>query len=90
MLVAWADITRKSFYEGAVSELISTRRLVHICEAFTIFNDREKSIQLCLNRFDVDTKQSFMDLYKKMDETIAPPPAPETVQPLPADGSVTV
>lgn len=71
-LVAWADITRKSFYEGAVSELISTRRLVHICEAFTIFSDREKSIQLCLNRFDVDTKQSFLDLYKKMDETVAP------------------
>ena len=72
-LVQWADITRKSFYEGAVSEIISTRRLVHICEAFAIFNqNREKAIQLCLNRFDVDTKTSFLDLYKKMDETIDP------------------
>lgn len=75
-LVAWADIVRKSFYEGAVSEIISTRRLVHICEAYVIFNqNREKAIQLCLNRFDVDTKASFLDLYKKLDETITPPPA---------------
>lgn len=75
-LVAWADIVRKSFYEGAVSEIISTRRLVHICEAYAIFNqNREKAIQLCLNRFDLDTKASFLDLYKKLDETITPPPA---------------
>ncbi len=72
-LVQWADVIRKSFYEGAVSEIISTRRLVHICEAFTIFGQkRDKAIQLCLNRFDVDTKTSFMDLYKKLDETIDP------------------
>ena len=72
-LVQWADVIRKSFYEGAVSEIISTRRLVHICEAFTIFNqNREKAIQLCLNRFDIDTKNSFLDLYKKLDETITP------------------
>ena len=73
-LVGWADIVRKSFYEGAVSEIISTRRLVHICEAYAIFNqNREKAIQLCLNRFDIDTKTSFLDLYKKLDETIVPP-----------------
>lgn len=72
-LVQWADVIRKSFYEGAVSEIISTRRLVHICEAFAIFGqNREKAIQLCLNRFDVDTKNSFLDLYKKLDETINP------------------
>jgi midasin (ATPase involved in ribosome maturation) len=72
-LVQWADVIRKSFYEGAVSEIISTRRLVHICEAFTIFNqNREKAIQLCLNRFDVDTKNSFLELYKKLDETVVP------------------
>ena len=72
-LVTWADVIRKSFYEGAVSEIISTRRLVHICEAYAIFNqDREKAIQLCLNRFDIDTKNSFMDLYKKLDEKIDP------------------
>lgn len=74
-LVQWAEITRKSFFEDAVSEIISTRRLVHICEAFVIFNqDRKKAVQLCLNRFDADTKNSFMDLYKKMDETIDPQP----------------
>lgn len=72
-LVQWADIIRKSFYEGAVSEIISTRRLVHICEAFAIFNQkRDKAIELCLNRFDIDTKNSFFELYKKLDETIDP------------------
>ena len=72
-LVSWADVIRKSFQEGAVSEIISTRRLVHICEAYSIFNqNREKAIMLCLNRFDVDTKNSFMDLYKKLDETVSP------------------
>jgi midasin (ATPase involved in ribosome maturation) len=78
-LVQWADVIRKSFYEGAVSEIISTRRLVHICEAFIIFGQkREKAIQLCLNRFDIDTKNSFLDLYKKLDETVNPivTPAP--------------
>lgn len=74
-LVQWADVIRKSFYEGAVSEIISTRRLIHICEAFAIFGqNRSKAIQLCLNRFDVDTKNGFLDLYKKLDETIDPIP----------------
>lgn len=68
-LVQWAEIVRKTFADGGVSEIISTRRLVHICEAFIIFgSNREKAIQLCLNRFDNDTKTSFMDLYKKLDE----------------------
>lgn len=80
-LVQWADVIRKSFYEGAVSEIISTRRLVHICEAYAIFNqNREKAIELCLNRFDIDTKNSFLDLYKKLDETITP--AVETPEPV--------
>ena len=75
-LVQWADVIRKSFYEGAVSEVISTRRLVHICEAYSIFGqDRMKAIQLCLNRFDVDTKTAFMDLYAKLDESANPKPA---------------
>jgi hypothetical protein len=79
-LVAWADVIRKSFMEGAVSDLISTRRLVHICEAFAIFNgNRSKSIELCLNRFDVDTKTAFLDLYKKLDDSVAP--ADQTVVP---------
>jgi len=77
-LVTWADVIRKSFYEGALSEIISTRRLVHICEAFAIFNqNRMKAIELCLNRFDVDTKNAFMELYKKVDETVDPQPVSE-------------
>jgi hypothetical protein len=67
-LVIWADAIRKAFYEGSVTELISTRRLVHICQAYTIFGrNREKAITLCLNRFEVDTKNGFLDLYKKLD-----------------------
>ena len=72
-LVTWAEIIRKSFYEGALSEIISTRRLVHICEAFAIFNQNKmKAIELCLNRFDVDTKNAFLELYKKVDEKVEP------------------
>jgi MoxR-like ATPase len=74
-LVNWADLIRKAFAEGAVSDLISTRRLVHICEAYAIFNrNREKAIQLCLNRFDIDTKSSFMSFYEKLDESVKPLP----------------
>ena len=81
-LVRWGDSVRKTFEAGAVPEIISTRRLVHICEAFVIFKNREKAINLCINRFDHETKTSFMDLYKKLDETIVPEapavtPAPE-------------
>ena len=66
-LITWADIIRKTYYEGGVDEIISTRRLVHIVEAFIIFKDKMKSIEMCTNRFDVDTKTSFMDLYTKVD-----------------------
>ena len=83
LLVQWADVVRKSFMDGAVTEIISTRRLVHICEAFAIFNrNREKAIQLCLNRFDIDTKNSFMELYKKLDETINPLPETNVAPPM--------
>ena len=66
-LINWADIIRKTFYEGGVDEIISTRRLVHIVEAYTIFKDKMKAIEMCTNRFDNDTKTSFMDLYSKVD-----------------------
>ena len=66
-LITWADIIRKTYYEGGVDEIISTRRLVHIVEAFIIFKDKMKSIEMCTNRFDLDTKTSFMDLYTKVD-----------------------
>ena len=70
-LVNWADIIRKTFYEGGVDEIIATRRLVHISKAYGIFADRLKAITFCLNRFDEETKESFMDLYTKVDENAA-------------------
>jgi MoxR-like ATPase len=66
-LVAWADIIRKTFADGGVDEVISTRRLVHIIRAYSIFSDRVKAIRVCLNRFDDETKQSFLELYDKID-----------------------
>ena len=70
-LVAWAEIIRKTYMEGAIDELISTRRLVHIVKAYSVFKDKQKAINLCINRFDADTKTAFMDLYSKMEN----PPA---------------
>ena len=69
-LVDWADIIRKTFYDGGVEEVISTRRLVHIVKAYSIFGDKAKAIQVCLNRFDDETKQAFMDLYDKVDTEV--------------------
>ena len=66
-LADWADIIRKTFYDGGIEEIISTRRLVHIVKAYSIFNDKAKAMQVCLNRFDDETKQSFMELYDKVD-----------------------
>jgi MoxR-like ATPase len=66
-LVDWADIIRKTFYDGGIEEIISTRRLVHIIRAFSIFQDKGKAIQVCVNRFDDETKQSFLELYDKVD-----------------------
>ena len=66
-LVDWADIIRKTFYDGGIDEIISTRRLVHIIRAYGIFNDKAKAIQVCVNRFDDETKQAFMELYDKVD-----------------------
>ena len=69
-LVKWAQAIRKTFYDGGVDEVISTRRLVHIANAYKIFGKRDKAIQMCVNRFDTDTKQSFLELYSKIDEKI--------------------
>ena len=66
-LVDWADAIRKTFYDGGTDEIISTRRLVHIANAYAIFGDRLKSIDLCIARFDDDTKESFRELYEKID-----------------------
>ena len=69
-LADWADIIRKTFADGGVDELISTRRLVHIVLAYDIFGDKAKAIQICLNRFDDETKQSFQELYDKVDADV--------------------
>ena len=66
-LVDWGDIIRKTFYDGGIEEIISTRRLVHIIRAYAIFQDKAKAIQVCVNRFDDETKQSFLELYDKVD-----------------------
>ena len=66
-LVKWAGAIRKTFYDGGVDEIITTRRLVHIAQAFNIFGDKLKALTNCINRFDDDTKQSFLDLYTKVD-----------------------
>ncbi len=67
-LVDWADIIRKTFKDGGIDEVISTRRLVHIVQAYKIFGKRMKSIEVCTNRFDEETKTSFIELYDKIDE----------------------
>ena len=66
-LVTWSDVIRKTYMEGAIDELVSTRRLEHIVNAFAVFKDKVKAITLCTNRFDEDTKQAFIDLYSKVD-----------------------
>jgi len=66
-LVKWAGVIRKTFFDGGVDEVITTRRLVHIVQAYQIFGDRLRAITNCVNRFDEDTKQSFLDLYTKVD-----------------------
>jgi len=66
-LCDWADIIRKTFYDGGIEEIISTRRLVHIVRAYSIFGDKAKAISVCVNRFDDETKQAFLELYDKVD-----------------------
>jgi midasin (ATPase involved in ribosome maturation) len=85
-LVTWADVIRKTFADGGCDEVISTRRLVHIVETYGIFGDKIKALTLCLNRFDDDTKASFVDLYTKVDsgataeQILAPQPEPEITE----------
>ena len=85
-LVDWADIIRKTFYDGGIEEIISTRRLVHIIRAYSIFQDKAKAIQVCVNRFDDETKQSFLELYDKVDADFVMPSMPqENGVPTPVD-----
>ena len=69
-LVDWGDIIRKTFFDGGVEEVISTRRLVHIVKAYSIWKNKEKAIEICVNRFDDETKQAFLDLYDKVDADV--------------------
>lgn len=66
-LVDWADVIRKTYYEGAIDDVITTRRLVHIVNAFRMFDDKLKSIEMCISRFDEDTRNAVLDLYTKVD-----------------------
>jgi midasin (ATPase involved in ribosome maturation) len=66
-LCDWSDVIRKTFYDGGIDEIISTRRLVHIIRAYAIFKDKAKAIQVCVNRFDEETKTAFLELYDKID-----------------------
>ena len=82
-LVSWADIIRKTYQEGAIDELITTRRLVHISNAYAIFNmDRMKAIEMCVNRFDDETKTAMVDLYTKVDGGVDPNATDEEVGPV--------
>ena len=69
-LVDWGDIIRKTFYDGGIDEIISTRRLVHILRAYSIFGEKMKSIHVCVNRFDDETKEAFLQLYDKVDADV--------------------
>ena len=70
-LTTWADVIRKTYFDGGVDEIISTRRLVHIVQAYSIFNNKMKAIEVCTNRFDDDTKNSFVELYTKVDSGVS-------------------
>ena len=90
-LVDWADIIRKTFYDGGIEEIISTRRLVHIIRAYSIFQDKAKAIQVCVNRFDDETKQAFLELYDKVDADFVMPNMPqENGVPTPVDLNTTI
>ena len=66
-LCNWSDIIRKTFADGGIDEVISTRRLVHIIKAYSIFGKKDKALKVCLNRFDDETKATFVELYDKID-----------------------
>jgi hypothetical protein len=72
-LCDWGEVIRKTFYDGGIDEIISTRRLVHIIRAYAIFQDKAKAIQVCINRFDDETKTAFLELYDKIDADFVMP-----------------
>ena len=72
-LAQWAEVTRKSYKDGAIDELVTTRRLFHILDIYSVLNDKEKAIQYAISRFDEEVRDSFLSLYKKIDETVVDP-----------------
>ena len=70
-MTKWADVNRWSFKEGAVDEIVTTRRLIDITKSYSIFNDKIKAVAMCLERFDDETKESFTDLYTKIDAGVS-------------------
>lgn len=80
-LTTWSEVIRKTFADGGVDELVSTRRLCHITQTFAIFEDRLKAVQMCISRFDNDTKTAFLDLYTKIDPSVTPAEEPVTAVP---------
>lgn len=78
-LADWGDVIRKTFYDGGIEEIISTRRLVHIIRAYSIFGEKAKAIQVCINRFDDETKESFLELYDKIDDNFQMPEVFNTI-----------
>lgn len=85
-LCTWAEVIRKTFADDGVDEVISTRRLCHIAHSYKIFEDRLKAVQMCISRFDLDTKTAFLDLYTKIDPMVQPVREPSVT---PADAPVT-
>ena len=81
-LVDWADIIRKTFYEGGIDDVITTRRLVHIVNAYRMFGDKLKSITMCISRFDEETRNSILDLYTKVDDGVHLGEETETEEPV--------
>jgi len=92
-LVTWSAVIRKTFESDAISDLVSTRRLCHIAQTFAIFSDRSRAIELCIARFDTDTRNAFLDLYTKIDPSINPAPVVTptvTATAVPAQSSNTI
>ena len=84
-LVKWADAIRKTFMEGGISEIITTRRLLSITQAFSIFNDKAKSISMAISRFDEETKHDFLKLYEKIDAEVVLSETPDSLESAPVE-----
>jgi len=69
-LAVWSAAIRRSFDEGSIDNVITTRRLVHIVTAYNIFGDRMKAIEYTTSRFEPEVNEAFIDLYTKVDADV--------------------